>query len=168
MEDINITESSTSSSQDGILIGSIGPAQDNLLVNIHGSNLKNVIHISSNPGSSPLNASDVTILGVTRAGGTNTIEDDLTPSGSSTNTILQDASIGMYTVGDVVQAGSNTNAGHSRFTTSPNAPTWLVGASAPGSAQSCAVGDLYSCDSSSCASTLWECESGTPEWVVVK
>jgi len=141
------------SQQDGVLIASSGSSVpwSNVLLNISGSGLKNVIHIES--------TSDLSILGASRSGGTNLIQDDVT------NTTLTDTNVGMYVLGEAVAAGSNSNAGNSRFTTSTNAhaPTWLVGATNPGGT-TCGVGDLYSCTGSGCSHTLWECNrsgSGT-------
>jgi len=144
LQDIYI---SGGSQQDGVLIapsGSSVPAS-NVLVNISGSGLKNVIHIES--------TSDISILGASRSGGTNLIQDDVT------GTTLNDTNLGMYVLGEAVTAGTS-NAGNSRFTTSINtaAPTWLVGTTGPSG--NCTVGDLYSCTSSACAHTVWECEGG--------
>ena len=43
-----------------------------------------------------------------------------------------DANVGLYIVGEPVQAGSATPIGYSRFTTSTSLPTWLVGTNDPG------------------------------------
>jgi hypothetical protein len=81
-------------SLDGILIGSAtgtNGAQSNVLTNITGSNLANVIHISSTqsstsfcpPGTgsaSTYNVCDLTILGVTGGGEQVTIKDDNPPA----------------------------------------------------------------------------------------
>ncbi len=152
------------SSQDGILIGSNANAQGNLLFNVTGFGLKNVIHLS--PANNKLNVSDITILGVTRSGGgTNTILDDLI--GIS----ITDANLGMYVLGEPVQ-GSGSTIGYSRFTTSAsaNAATWIVGPNSPGG--NCAVGDLFS-QTSGTGTTLWGCGiptngPGTGQWYSVK
>ena len=142
-----------------------GQAHGNVLVNINGSNLGSVIHVSANatggvcPGS--YNACDLTILGVTGSAGGKTIVDGL-PGGTS----LTDANIGMYVIGE-----SWAN-GISRFSTSPNMPTWLVGTQQPGSP--CVTGALYSCIATGAnvcqhlptPPTLWGCEGG--QWVVIK
>jgi hypothetical protein len=165
LEDIYI---SGTSAQDGILIGDAAPAQSNILFNIRGSTLKNVIHISSDqtsgstncpPSSGAYNVCDLTILGVTRSGGTNSIEDDLT------GPTLTNANVGMYIVGEPVQAGSSF-IGYSRFTSSTSLPSWLVGTGAP-SGSSCTVGDLYSRTSGgSGTSTVYGCV-GT-SWTAIK
>lgn len=166
LEDISISGSST---QDGILIGSQGAAQSNVLFNISGSGLKNVIHISGNspspPGASNCpNATnyvcDVTIMGVSHSSGNNSILDELVPSST-----IADAYVGMYVVGEV-----QNGIGYTRMTTSTSIPTWLVGTLAPSNA-SCSIGDLYSCTGSasqctanSTTKTLWECVGGTSHW----
>jgi len=178
LEDISI--SSASSNADGILVGSLGPAQGNTLLNIQGSGLKNVIEIS---GNGLLNATgvqncpytfvsgsgtayyvcDLTIFGVARSNGTATVQDDLT------GTTILDSSLAMYTLGEI--AGTNsTNFGYSRFTTataSGNTYTtpWLVGSTFPSG--NCKIGTLYSCTGSSCScgtncqAALWECLGGS-------
>jgi hypothetical protein len=163
LEDIYI---SGGAGQDGVLIGSQAPTEGNVLVNITGSGLQNVVHISSANTSS-----DISILGVSRSGGTNTIYDQLA------GTTLTDANLGMYILGEPVQAGTNNSAGYSRFTTSisANAPTWFVGGSAP-TGSSCGVGDLYSCTgtTSACTNTapkqgtVWECLGGGTTWYPIK
>jgi hypothetical protein len=173
LEDISI---SGLSSQDGILIGSQNAAQGNVLFNIRGSSLKNVIHISASTNSPPAanncpnstnRVCDATILGVTNSGGTTTIQDDLI----STTQGISDPTVAMYIVGEPLQAGSN-NIGYSRFTSSASVPTWLVGGTNP--TGRCAVGDLYSCTGSSCTSgsppgTVFECVGGTTSpWLKLK
>jgi hypothetical protein len=146
------------SSQDGILVGSQAPAGNNLLFNISGSGLNNVVHIcgTNQMGHCPGNASvsDITMLGVTRMSTGNTIKDDLT------STTLADATVGMYVVGEPVQGNTPGTIGYSRFTTSSNtnAPTWLVGAARPSSP--CATGSLFSQTASSATTTLWGCGGG--------
>ena len=65
---------------------------------------------------------------------------------------LQDTNVAIYAL------GKSTADGYSRFTTSPNAATWVVGSSAPSG--SCAPGSVYS-DTSSGA--LYVCVYAT-EW----
>jgi hypothetical protein len=176
LEEISISVQGTSS-QDGILIGSQAPAEGNVLLNIGGTGLKNVIHISNNPNtpsqasncpnSTNLHVCDVTILGVTRSGGNTSIQDDLV----STSQGIADANVAMYVVGEAVQAGSPaSNIGYSRFTTSAAVPTWLVGSVPPPTTGSCAVGDLYSCTSSSaCTSgTIFECIAASNPWLKIQ
>jgi len=169
MEDITIIGSS--SSQDGILIGSNtnAAARADALRNIRsGGSLGNLIHISGNTQGQPPqpDVSDVTILNASQGpqSSTNvTIRDELT------NTTLTDASIGMYVLGEPVTVGSSS--GYSRFTTSPNSPTWLVGTASLGTTSSCpanGTGSLYTCtNSSNCSSTtLWACAS--QKWIPIK
>jgi hypothetical protein len=178
LEDISISTSATG--VDGILIGSKGPAEGNTLLNIRGSGLKNVIHISnannngngsgvSGPQNCPYTYSaqpphtgtvyyvcDLTIFGVARSSGTSSVQDDLT------GTTITDSTLAMYTLGEIV-GNNNTPFGYSRFTTAAsgntNATPWLVGAIAPSG--NCAVGTLYSCTSSSCPFSLYQCLGGS-------
>lgn len=162
LEDIYI---SGGSGQDGVLIGSNAATDSNVLLNISGSGLGNVVHISSANSSS-----DISILGVSRSGGTSTIYDQLA------GTTLTDTKLGMYILGEPVQAGTINSAGYSRFTTSisSNTQTWLVGPSAP-IGSTCRAGDLYSCTGSSSACTnsaslkgvVWECLGGGTTWVPI-
>jgi hypothetical protein len=177
LENISVVGTSTSS-QDGILIGANAPAAQIALINIRGSGLLRLIHISGatntdayppcpfyNGSGHSHNVCDVTVLGVSNSGGTSTdtIADDVT------NTYLTDPAVGMYIVGEPVfqgAASSYSGVGTSRFTTSLNAPSWLVGTSAPGS--SCAtLGALYSQTTGGLGtSTLYACISGA--WTVIK
>jgi hypothetical protein len=79
--------------------------------------LGNVVHIYN----SSVNVADLTLMGITRLTGTNTIKDELT---SSASTPLTDMNVGMYLVGEAVPGGG----GYSRFTTSTSAkfPTWVI------------------------------------------
>jgi hypothetical protein len=151
IEDVTIQATASSASQDGVLIGSVAAAQSNVLFNItgSGSGLKNLIHISSAATSGVPNAADLTIMGVTNSASSATsIKDDLTSS------TLSDTNVGVYALGETL---GSTSGGFSRFTTSPNVPTWLVGASTPSTP--CSAGSLYSCTGSSCTKTLWACTS---------
>lgn len=148
------------SGQDGILIGSQDPAQANVILNVTGSGLGNVVHIYN----SSVNVADLTLMGITRLTGTNTIKDELT---SSASTPLTDMNVGMYLVGEAVPGGG----GYSRFTTSTSAkfPTWVIGSNAPSG--TCATGSLFSCTSSSgsCSTvskTLWGCAGSS--WTGIK
>jgi hypothetical protein len=166
IEDANIN--SSGSGQDGVLVGSQAPAQNNLLTNINGSGLLNVIHISATTNSSsncPANTDvcDLAIFGATRSAGTNTIKDELTGSTVTSSTV------GMYTLGEQIFGGSSP--GYSRLTTSPGITTFLVGAIAP--AGSCATGTIYSCTggstactASSITATIWGCAGGA--WSKIK
>ena len=140
-------------SQDGILVGSQAAAQGNLLFNIYGSGLANVVHLT-------VNATDVTILGATRSGGTNIIKDDLV--GKS----ISDNNVAMYAIGEAVTGTNKNTIGNSRFTTSTssNAVTWLFGPNSP--SNSCANGDLFSKTSGTSGTTLWGC--GGNGWYPIK
>ena len=147
IEDVSI---SGTTSQDGILVGANLAAPNNVLFNVHGSTLKNVVHISAL-------STDTSVLGVTNLSGINTIEDDLT----SPQTLLTDPTLAMYIVGEQVFSGVVT-----RFTTSPSFPTWLVGPN-PGTS-SCSIGSLYSATSGT-SGTLFGCRgsSGTGSWHMI-
>jgi hypothetical protein len=161
---------------DGILVGSKGPAEANVLSNIiGGSTVTDLVHIdnitsssSSCPGPSggAENVCDLSILQATSAAGT-TISDQITGATLSNST---DPYVGMYVLGE--QLGTSAASGqYSRFTTSPKYPTWGVGNSSPASSSSCnatsANGSLYSNTSAtSTTGTLFVCVSGS--WVKAK
>jgi hypothetical protein len=164
IEDLTLTyvpsDGPAGPSLDGILVGSLAAAQSNVLINISGNNLANVVHVSNatstqsncppqntNNSATVNNVCDLTLLGIGSAS-SNAIKDDLT------STILTDATVGLYVVGEQVFAGTNS-VGYSRFTTSPNLPTWLIGSGTPGS--SCATGSLYSNTQGPISSTLSTC-----------
>lgn len=178
LEDISITGSSKSS-QDGILIGSQGVASGNTLLNVSGTTLNNVVHIKNQTiTNAPLNCPsssstgpfytvcDLTMFGVAGTNTNSTIKDDLTSS------TVNDATLAMYTLGEIVVSGSGpTNIGYSRYTTATVAGAvatpWLIGTTSP-VGTTCTVGALYSCTgtSSSCQSALYEC-SGNKGWIKV-
>ncbi len=133
---------SGNSDEDGILIGANYIARNTVLFNIYGSGLDRVVHISKNA-----NSTDITAMGITSSGSTDSMYDELTTPA----TALSDAHVGMYIVGEPLFTGSV-----SRFTTSLNVPTWLVGSSNPGTGN-CATGSLYS-ETSGLSGTLWGCQ----------
>jgi hypothetical protein len=149
----------------GILVGSVAPAQSDVLLNISGNTHEtsnttpiNVIVIS-NAGSP--NVSDLSVVGVNNAGpsGTNAINDLLT------TTTLPDAYVAMYAL------GKPKNGGYSRFTTSPNAATWAAGTNAPSTTVACnanTAGSLYSNTSANASPALYVCPVGGGTWVSVK
>jgi hypothetical protein len=161
---------------DGILLGSLSTAYNNVLMNISGSAGSHLVHLSNATGqlscpvppaaagyysSSASNVSDVTILGVSKSGSSTTIQDDLT------NTALSDPHVGMYVVGGAF-FHSGTTTDYSRFTTSQSLPTWRIGSGSP-TGVTCATGSLYSqtTGGSSPPSTIWECEASS-NWVPVQ
>lgn len=158
IEDVTIQP--TGSGQDGILIGSQGMAQSNVLFNINGKSLANLVHISSHVTGTVPNAADQTMMGLTCTGCTATILDDLTVLS------LTDSSVGIYAIGEQVVA--NGASGYSRFTTSPSVPSWLVGTMVANG--SCTTGSLYSCtNSTNCpatSKTLYGCAGGS--WVGIR
>jgi hypothetical protein len=162
LEDVYIQGGSTA---DGIVIGSRAPAFNNVIFNVSGKTLGNVVHIcalSSSgacPGSSTANVSDLTVLGVTKSSATYSILDDLS------NAKIPDTYVGLYIVGEPV-IGNSTSIGYSRFTTSPSVPAWLVGTGTP-SGSGCAVGALYSRTSGgSGTGSIYGCTGGS--WVTIK
>jgi len=154
---------------EGILVGSQFSAEGNLIFNVTGGpGVSKLVHISGNtstssncppgtanqsgnPANIPVqNVCDLTILGVTSAGG-NSIYDEITGAH------LTDQTVGMYALGEQVPVGTNILA-YSRFTTSPMIPSWFVGSS-PSGDTGCATGSLYSVTSGS-PPTLWGCVNG--------
>jgi hypothetical protein len=145
----------------GVLVGSLAAAKNNVLKNVWGDTIQlrglpsppTVVEISTNNV-----VTDLVITGVANPmSGTNTIWD------RATSTTLTDSAIAMYALGE-----PSTGNGYSRFTTSPNAATWIVGNNAPPSSGSnCAKGSLYSCigGSTNCSwpnlqpAALWACTS---------
>ena len=168
MEDVYMQFAGTGSSPDGILVGSNQQANGNVLLNITGNGLGNVVHIGSTttmaakcPGGA--NVCDLTILGVTALAGGNSIQDDLLA------TTLSDGNVGMYVIGEPVAGGT------SRFTTSLSVPTWQVGTTVLAPRTACTnPGALYSCvvtGSAGCGGntsplpTLWGCAGGV--WTAI-
>jgi hypothetical protein len=162
------------SGQDGILIGSQAPAQNNTLMNIRGANVYSVVHIKPIVDSSTFKncpawaggvntVCDLTIIGLSSTASNYTIEDDLVTS----NLFLTDTHVGMYIVGEPVQKNGTTLIGYSRFTTSLSLPAWLVGTGAP--SPSCSPGSLYSNLSGASAptKTIYGCTS-SGSWTPVQ
>lgn len=161
IEDVNVM-----GFYDGILVGANAPAKSNVLVNIIGDTTipggltpVNTVHISSN-----FTVTDLSITGLSNSGvsGTYSLEDD------ASGPHLSDSTVGIYALGE---KDSATGA-YSRFTTSPNAATWAVGSTAPGSG-TCARGSLYSCTggATSCSNNaLWDCvpSGSSTMWTSVK
>jgi hypothetical protein len=178
----SIEDVSISGFSDGILVGSQFSAQGNLIFNVTGGpGVTKLVHISSAasvygncpPGSlnqagnpngtnvSAQNVCDLTILGVTSAGGSGvySIYDEITGSH------LTDTNVGMYALGEQFSLGTPNFFGYSRFTTSPNFPAWFVGNS-PSGGTGCAIGSLYSVTSGTALHTLWGCvgNNGSGAW----
>jgi hypothetical protein len=146
---------------DGVLVGSQGAAQSNVLLNIFGDTIistntpspVNVIHLSGLH-----TVTDISIMGVNNVGGgsDNTIKDDLT------STTLADPYVAMYVL------GKSANGGYSRFTTSPHAATWGSGASTPsGACGASSAGSLYS-NTSGTGAALWVCPVGGGSWAAIR
>lgn len=139
---------------DGVKIGANLNAQDNVLVNVAGAavsggsnNVTNVVHITNTS-----TVTDLSILGVGNGGNSSskTIKDDVT------STTLSDATVGIYAIGESVTAGSSS-IGFSRFTTSPNVPTWIIQNTAGSPTGSCTIGSLYSNTAGGSGSTWFVC-----------
>lgn len=123
---------------DGVVVGSQAAAHSNVLLNIYGDTAPGsnpvVINVISIPGLNSV--TDLSIMGLANAGGTSTY----TISDKLTSILLPDPYVAMYAL------GRPTSGGYSRFTTSPNATTWVVGN--PGNlnppTNPCVTGSLYS------------------------
>jgi hypothetical protein len=145
---------------DGILVGANANAQSNVLINIMGDTTGtslspvHVVHISNKT-----TVTDLSIMGVNNvlgnpAGNEYSIEDDVT------STTLGDTYVAMYILGRPAVGAS----GYSRFTTSPNAATWVTGTAAP-TGSSCtanAGGSLFS--NSGTGKALYFCPVGGGSW----
>jgi hypothetical protein len=148
---------------DGIVLGKDNPTLNYVLLNIAGgSGVTNVIHICGTVHVTPCPSTanlvgDVSIMSVARGSALNTIDDDL--SLSTASTILQDANLAMYVIGEPVKAAGST-IGYSRFSTSPSVPTWVVQkTTTPPS--SCVAGSVLSNSTGTSGNTLWICTGGT-------
>jgi hypothetical protein len=180
IEDIHIEGFS-----DGVVVGSQGSAQADVLLNVHGGlgngPVTNVVHIC-NPNAQtangncpakqtqPYSVSDIGLfqIGLYQTSGT-TILDDLTSTEWNVLTALNNSYTGMYAVGNNNQVSN----GYSRFTTIPGpnndangssgVPTWGVGASAPSSNSCNSPGAFYSNTTGSVGShnTIFVCVGGT-------
>jgi hypothetical protein len=153
---------------DGILVGSVSgfPAGNNVIFNVNGANshnvsgLKNVVHISNANATSDL-MSDVAFMGITSsASGVHTVQDDT----STPSTVITDANLAMYMLGESTVLGSSVNW-QSRLTTSLSVPSWGMGPNIPAGACS-SNGRLFSNTSGSLGSTLYACVNGS--WTNIK
>jgi hypothetical protein len=152
---------------DGILVGSQGDAQSNVLLNINGdtgpAGMTPVVtvHIPTSTHT----VSDLSMMGIHTVGGANvySIHDELT------GMFFSDTSVGMYALGKALKNGT-TLVGYSRFTTSPNAATWAAGSgAATGTCNSSTAGSLYSNISSSATTkALFVCPVGGGTWAAIK
>jgi hypothetical protein len=144
----------------GIYVGSTGdPTQANLLFNITGTDtvgsVTNLINIdNTGTGSSPINLAISAVSLTTSAGTPCTIDDH------TTSTCVTNSSVGMYLLGQPVST-SNITYGYSRFTTSPNFATWIVGStSASITGKSCtANGSIFS-STTGTGGSMWACVAG--------
>jgi hypothetical protein len=117
-------------------------------------------------------AEDIVLMGLQNSGHKSTVADDRTA------TTLMNPTIAMYVLGHPIP-GNNSIL--SRFTTSVpsigsgnnNAPTWVVGNSAPPTTTTCVVGSLYSNTSTSgdalylCTASAQYCTQGGSCWTGV-
>jgi hypothetical protein len=148
---------------DGILIGKDNATGSTILLNIAGiSGVTNVVHICGATTVTPCPSSantvgDVSIMSLARGTATNSIEDDLTLLTRSTT--LSDVNIAMYVIGEPLKAAGSAIE-YSRFSTSPNVPTWVVeNTTTPPS--SCVAGSILSNSIGSSGNTLWVCTGTT-------
>jgi hypothetical protein len=155
LEDIHID----GFNEDGILVGSQANSFSNMIFNVTGGNcggscsMKNVVHVDNAKQVYQLSISQVT-----KAGAINAIEDD---QSLTSTTPVTDSMVAMYILGQPLAGG------YSRFTTSLNLPTWLIGSSAIVGTPTClANGSLYSKTAGTTGTTLWACVAGN--WVAVK
>jgi hypothetical protein len=155
---------------DGIRVGANANAQSNVLLNIIGDTDPTgggttpiiVVHITNSN-----TVSDLSVMGANNAPGgsssTITIQDD----SFSPSTQLTDTSVAMYALGEKDTA----TGAYSRYTTSPNAVTWVVGSSAPPmSGTTCSRGSLFSCvgGTTSCGGkALYSCKKNGTAWVAI-
>ncbi len=166
LEDVSITGGG--GGLHGIGIGSSGLASGNVLMNITGANVYDVVNISSannTPSSTTClggnYACDITLAGISRGANTTyAIEDGLPPAGFN----LSDTTVGLYIVGEPVGTGGIAT---SRFTTSNSIPNWLVGTNVPNNA-ACTAGDLFS-DIKAAGGTysLYACTNQSGTWTPV-
>jgi hypothetical protein len=154
---------------DGIRVGANANAQSNVLLNIIGDTTTTspkpiiIVHIT-NVGFA---VSDLSVMGANNApggsAGTITIEDD----SFSTPTKIADTSVAMYALGEK----DTVTGAYSRYTTSPNAATWVVGSNAPPlSSTTCSRGSLFSCvgGTTSCnGKALYSCKKSGTAWVAI-
>jgi hypothetical protein len=150
---------------DGIRVGANASAQSNILLNIVGDTGRgglqppvNVVHLSKN---NPV--SDLSMMGVSNVLGNPSIS-EYSIQDDVTSTTLGDVYVGIYALGE-----SAGNGAYTRYTTSPNAPTWALGTASPSG--SCARGSLYSCNDASCSAALWACSTPSGQtytWTAIK
>jgi hypothetical protein len=160
IEDITI-----SNYTEGILIGSQLPAnaQNNVLLNIQGSSVTNLVHVcgsnaSTNCPTTTSNPTDLTFMGISSgSGSTNTIVDEVT---NTTLSHSSDATVALYLVGEPMTSGNYSALGYSRFTSSPSVPAWFSGPTIPSNTSCTANGSLYSVTSGTTAPTLFGCIGG--------
>jgi len=138
----------------GIQIGENAIANGDVINNVTGGTgagpLGSVITISTS--TAPYAVTNLSILGVSSLGATDSIVDHLT------STTLTDSYVGAYFVGEPL---STSNSGpFTRFTTSPSAPTWGVGTSSVSGEVCSSNGSIFSNTAGGAGSTLYVCVSG--------
>jgi hypothetical protein len=174
---------------DGVQVGENANAISNVLVNIHdpgnASTMINLIHICGVNGSStgrPCTntnhmVTDLVIMGATAPpyncptasaclDALGTIKDDVT--GTFLTTMAGDNVVSVYVLG---KSSSPSNGGYSRFTTSPNAPSWSLQTVAGTPSNSCTPGSLLSDVNVTTAPVFYVCKpiaNGGTAWASVK
>jgi hypothetical protein len=93
------------------------------------------------------------------------IEDDLSLASMSQPTHLSDPHVAMYVIGEPLTA-AGTKVGFTRFSTSPNVPTWVNVKTTTGLPTSCIAGSVMSNSTGVSGSSLWICTGNV--WVNVK
>jgi hypothetical protein len=116
---------------DGILVGADNNVSNDVLLNVNGGKT-NTVHVCGPNGGSgacsgkSYTVTDLSLLGISSGGATNSITDE------ATATTLSDTQVEMYILGESVTVNpSPTTKAYARFTTSPSTATWGVYTSAP-------------------------------------
>lgn len=170
--------------RDGIQIGNNADAHANVLTNIHNAGTfqsRYLIHICSpnhpSNGQACANTnhsvSDLVIMGAVAppyncptgspcVDADATIDDDVTSSFLST--IQGDNAISMYVLGE---SANPSNGGYTRYTTSPNVPSWgfWTSSSSP-TGTACSPGSLLSNVNSGASPTFYVCKANA-QWASV-
>jgi hypothetical protein len=172
---------------DGLQVGENANAMSNVISNIHdpgnSSSMTNLVHICGANGSlghgpcpnTNHTVTDLVIMGATAPpfncplgsaclDALTTIKDDVT--GAFLTTAAGDNVVGMYVLG---KSSSPSNGGYSRFTTSPNVPSWSV--LTAGALGQCSPGSLLSNVNATASPVFYVCRpdgNGGGTWTGVK